>query len=190
MTAGAFRHTTDIIHAARTGDVAGVMFFLATAKDPSILFGPAARICAEHGQVECLREVLTHCEPDGYDAFNALCKAAERGQVECVRVLLDHGVDPARVNSAPLQEALNNRHPECIAQLAPVSDLADVVLIFIDQKRDRLDQLAEYLPLPLLQRASVELPEHDLPRIRTRLSALVLEGGTPIAPAASLVQRL
>ena len=81
------------------------------------------RRCAEIGNLECLRVLLNACPTFNEDGKHAIIRAAHFKHLECVKELLKHpGTDATYCASAPLQEAMHNNDPACLAVLAPMSN--------------------------------------------------------------------
>ena len=101
VTAGA----TDLVHAAATGDLTGIL----TPDTPQEDRVAALRIAAEHGQLDVIDQLIAASTPvDGLDqdGSSALHEAAFSGRADSVLRLLKHGADPTlrdtRFDSTPL----------------------------------------------------------------------------------------
>jgi len=123
---------TDLVQAAASGDIAGLL----TANTPESDRVAALRIAAEHGRLDVIDQLLGAATPvDGVDAdgSTALHEAAYSGRADSVRHLLAGGADPGRrdtrFDSTPLGWCRHQReetgpghgHDEVEKFLAPVT---------------------------------------------------------------------
>lgn len=123
---------TDLLHAARAGDLTGAL----SPETPEEDRVAALRIAAEHGQLHVIDVLIAASTPvDGVDrdGSTALHAAAYAGRADSVQRLLMHGADPARrdtrFDSTPLAWCRHQReqvgpghgHDEVEAVLRPLT---------------------------------------------------------------------
>jgi ankyrin repeat protein len=85
----------DVVHAAATGDLTGLL----TAETSQADRVQALRMAARHGRLEVIDQLIAAATPvDGpdRDGSTALHEAAYCGRADSARHLLGHGADPAR----------------------------------------------------------------------------------------------
>ncbi|TBV69751.1 ankyrin repeat domain-containing protein [Pseudoxanthomonas winnipegensis] len=78
----------------------------------------ACGAAATYGSLDCLKELLPHCDPIAKHN-DSLGLAARNGHVDCVQLLIPVS-NPAGSNG--LQWASRNGHLDCIKELIPVSE--------------------------------------------------------------------